>query len=214
MARTTNPRNLTAELRDAIIEGDFVPNQRLVEADLSAQFDASRGAIRAALFDLAGEGLVERIQNRGSRVRAITIEEAIEITEVRLTVEGLCASKAAERITDEQIREFQELRKEILNSVENGDIFGYSRLNQHLDQRIREIANQQTAVDVLERLRAKSVRHQFRLSLQPGRAVISAQEHAAIIDAVISRDPVKAESATRTHMRSLIAALHRETQAS
>src|SRR5213078_2286572 len=90
-------RSAVAAIRDAIVHGEFVPNQRLVEADLSEQFEASRATVRSALVELANEGLVERVQNRGARVRAVSLAEAIEITEVRMALEGLCAAKAAER---------------------------------------------------------------------------------------------------------------------
>ena len=88
-------------IRAAIADGEFAPNQRLVEADLSERFGASRGSIRTALVELASEGLVERVQNRGARVRAVSLAEAIEITEVRMALEGLCAAKAATRLTDD-----------------------------------------------------------------------------------------------------------------
>ncbi|MGH8880078.1 MAG: GntR family transcriptional regulator, partial [Stackebrandtia sp.] len=55
-------------IRDAIINGEFVPNQRLVEADVSERFHASRAAVRAALLELTNQGMVERVQNRGARV--------------------------------------------------------------------------------------------------------------------------------------------------
>jgi DNA-binding GntR family transcriptional regulator len=51
-----------AAIRDAIIKGDFAPNQRLVESDLSEQFGASRSGVRSAPFELANEGLVERVR--------------------------------------------------------------------------------------------------------------------------------------------------------
>jgi len=88
-------RSVVEALRDAIVDGEFAPNQRLVEADLSERFGASRGSIRTALLELGAEGLVERVQNRGARVRAVSLAEAIEITEVRMVLEGLCAAKAA-----------------------------------------------------------------------------------------------------------------------
>ena len=44
---------------------------------------------------------MERVQNRGARVRAVSLTEAIEITEVRMVLEGLCAAKAATRLTEE-----------------------------------------------------------------------------------------------------------------
>jgi DNA-binding GntR family transcriptional regulator len=198
---------LTAAIRRAIIDGDYAPNQRLIEADLSASYGVSRAAIRTALFELASEGLVDRLPNRGSRVRAITVAEAIEILEVRIGVEGLCAAKAAERVTDAEIDELLALRGEIQASVASGGLLEYSRLHQLLDQRIRELSGHATAVALLERLRAQSLRHQFRLSFQPGRAAVSAPEHVAIIDAIVARDPAAAAEATRLHLTSVIAAL-------
>lgn len=198
---------LTRAIRDAIVGGVFAPNQRLIEADLSASFGASRAAVRTALFELANDGLIDRLPNRGSRVRAISLDEAVEILEVRIGIEGLCAEKVAERVTDEEIAEFGRLRIGIIASVESGDLLEYSRLHQLLDQRIREICGHSTAVEILERLRAQSVRHQFRLSFQSGRASVSGPEHIAIIDAVMRRDPAAAAAATRTHLLSVIDAL-------
>jgi DNA-binding GntR family transcriptional regulator len=202
-----SPRlDLTRLLRDAIVSGEFAPNQRLIEADLSTTYGASRAAVRTALLELGAEGLVDRLPNRGSRVRAIPLSEAIEILEVRMNLEGLCAGKAAENITDSEIVEFGTLRAGILAAAES-DLFEYSRLNQELDRRIREMAHHPTAVTILERLRAQGVRHQFRLAFYPGRAAVSAPEHAAIIDAIVARDVARAESTTRAHLRSVIDAL-------
>jgi DNA-binding GntR family transcriptional regulator len=206
MGTTTTRADLTKILRDAIVSGEYAPNQRLIEADLSATYGASRAAVRTALLELAAEGLVDRLPNRGSRVRAIPLTEAIEILEVRMNLEGLCAAKAAENITDAEIAEFTRLRADILTAADS-DLFEYSRLNQVLDRRIREIADHPTAVAILERLRAQGVRHQFRLAFYPGRAAVSAPEHAAIIDAITSRDAPRAEAETRTHLASVIQAL-------
>ncbi len=205
MTAVTKPP-LTATLRDAIVSGEYAPNQRLIEADLSASYGASRAAIRTALLELSAEGLVDRLPNRGSRVRAIPLTEAIEILEVRMGLEGLCAAKAAANITDAEVAEFRALRASILAAAES-DLFEYSRLNQLLDRRIREIANHPTAVGILERLRAQGVRHQFRLAFYPGRAAVSAPEHAAIIDAIVAHDPARAEAVTRSHLASVVDAL-------
>ncbi len=203
---TATRTDLTRILRDAIVSGEYAPNQRLIEADLSATYGASRAAVRTALLELGAEGLVDRLPNRGSRVRAIPLAEAIEILEVRMSLEGLCAAKAAENITDAEIAEFTRLRADILTASQS-DLFEYSRLNQHLDRRIREIADHPTAIGILERLRAQGVRHQFRLAFYPGRAAVSAPEHAAIIDAIVGRDAARAEAETRAHLGSVIQAL-------
>jgi len=198
--------DLTKTLRDAIVSGEYAPNQRLIEADLSASYGASRASVRTALLELGAEGLVDRLPNRGSRVRAIPLAEAIEILEVRMGLEGLCAAKAATNISDSEIAEFRTLRADILRAADS-DLFEYSRLNQLLDRRIREIANHPTAVGILERLRAQGVRHQFRLAFYPGRAAVSAPEHAAIIDAIVDHDAARAEATTRAHLGSVVEAL-------
>ena len=65
-----------AQLRQAILHGEMAPAQRLVETELAEQFGVTRASIRAALIDLEAQGLVERIRNRGSRVRVVTVEAA------------------------------------------------------------------------------------------------------------------------------------------
>jgi len=62
----------------------------------------TRASLRQALIDLTADGLVERIPNRGARVRVVTTEEAVAITECRMALEALCAAKAAERVTDDE----------------------------------------------------------------------------------------------------------------
>lgn len=199
--------DVAAAIRAGIVNGDYAPNQRLIEADLVETYGANRAVIRSALVELAAEGLVDRLPNRGARVRSVSLDEAIEIVEVRMGLEGLCAAKAARQITDPEIEEFRRLRADMLAAVTQGELMEYSRLNRVLDQRIEQISGHQTATAILNRLRAQAVRHQFRLSHQPGRAAISAPEHAAIIDAIIARDPELAEAATRAHLRSVIQAL-------
>jgi DNA-binding GntR family transcriptional regulator len=201
------PGSILDAIRDAIATGEFVPDQRLVEADLSARFSASRSAVRSALLQLTNEGLVERVQHRGARVRAISLAEAIEITEVRMVVEGLCAAKAAERLTEAEAAELSLIGSRMVEAVAAGDVLGYSDLNQQLHRRIREFSGQTTAEGVLERLRAQGVRHQFRLAIRPGRPAVSLPQHQAIIEAICAHDPAAAEQAARRHLASVIEAL-------
>jgi len=201
---TTDQQDLTARVRDAILRSDFAPHQRLIEADLSDRFEASRASVRTALLELAGEGLVERLPNRGARVRAISVEEAIEIVEVRMGLEELCARKAAENLSDEDAAELAALRARIAEAAGRGDLVGYAALNQEMDRRLRDLSGHVTATQLLERLLAQSARHQFRLAYHPGRINQSAPEHIAIIDAVLARDPDAAAAATRHHLQGIV----------
>ena len=198
-------------LRQAILGGDMAPGQRLVEEELAGMLAVTRASLRAALFDLAAEGLVERIPNRGARVRAITLDEAIAITECRMALEGLCAAKAAERITASAAARLRQLGEDMERSVADGEPLKYSALNHELHRLIREISAQTIAAGLLERLNGQLVRHQFQLSLRPGRPQASLPEHLAMIAAIAGRRPAEAEEATRRHLHSVITAL-RETE--
>ncbi|HEV2778969.1 MAG TPA: GntR family transcriptional regulator [Actinophytocola sp.] len=197
---------LTA-LRKAIGAGDMVPGQRLVEAELAELFGVTRASVRAALLELTAAGLVERVPNRGARVRLVTVPEAVAITECRMVLEGLCAAKAAELGTDEQIAELISLGEAMRRAVADGEPMKYSALNRDLHARVREIAAQPVASELLDRLQGQLVRHRFRLALRAGRPAKSLSEHLAIIAAIADRDPAGAEAAARAHLRSVIDAL-------
>src|SRR6266852_8860804 len=91
-------------LREAIASGQFHPNERLVEAAVATRLGVGRTAVRAALVRLDQEGLVTLELNRGARVRLISDREALEIEEVRATLEAMLARRAAARISAEGLR--------------------------------------------------------------------------------------------------------------
>ncbi|MGO8889748.1 MAG: GntR family transcriptional regulator [Streptosporangiaceae bacterium] len=201
-------RRLAGErLRRAILAGDMAPGQRLVEEELAGLFGVTRASLRGALFDLAADGLAERIPNRGARVRAVTMAEAVAISECRMALEGLCAAKAAERVTGPQAGRLRQLGARLEEAVAAGEPLKYSALNHELHKAVREISGQQVAAALLERLNGQLVRHQFQLSLRPGRPQQSLPEHLAIIAAITAGRPAQAEQATRRHLRSVITAL-------
>ena len=204
MPDSTDVRTL---LRDAILRGAYAPRQRLIEADLAAEYGASRFTLRNALIQLEAEGLVELQPNRGARVREIDIEEAIEITEIRQSVESIVAARAAERVDDEQIAYLRRLGEEMQEAVDGNELMRYSDLNSALHGTLREIAGHSAADRVLAQLHGQMVRHQFQLFLVPGRPSTSLPEHLAIIEGVCTRDPEAAREAMARHVGSVITTL-------
>jgi DNA-binding GntR family transcriptional regulator len=194
-------------LRKALLDGDLVAGQRLVEPDLAQAFGVSRSSIRAALIDLAVDGLVERVPNKGARVRVVPIEEAIAINECRMVLDGLCAAKAAERASDVEVGELRELGRRMGRAVEDGEPLKYSALNFELHRGIRRISRQAVATHLLERLHEQVTRHQFRLALRPGGPQTWLPEHLAIIEAIARHDPIAAETAARSHLANIVTAL-------
>ena len=195
------------ELRAAILRGDFVPRQRLVEAELCEQYNARRFAVRAALSALEAEGLIERQPNRGARIREISLGEAIEISEIRMVVEGLVAARAAERVTAKEKTQLKAIGRRMRTAVREREAAVYRDLNAELHSTLREIAKHETASRIIAQLHGQMVRHQFALSRVPGRSAVSLGQHESIIKAVIERDSAGAEAAMREHIGSVIEAL-------
>lgn len=194
-------------VRRAILDGEYLPGERLVEASLCERFGVSRFLVRTALQDLAAEGLVEVRRNRGAHVRKVSISEAVEITEVRMAVEGLVAGRAATLVTDDECSDLDEIGLLMQRAVTAGEFRRYSELNQRLHSAIRDIAAHRTANTIIETMHGQLVRHQYALSLLPGRPEASLPQHLRIIEAIRARNPQEAETAMREHIASIIEAL-------
>ena len=194
---------VTEALRAAILNGEYAPKQRLVEIDLCERFSTSRFILRAALQELSAQGLVEFQRNRGARVREVSLEEAIEITEVRILLEGHLAARAAERASRTDVAMLRGLVKDMRTAVGKSELLAYSDLNARLHAAIRDIAAHETAARLLRQLRDQTVRHQFSLSLVPGRPKVSLPQHEAIVAAIIAHKPQEAQQAMHEHLQSV-----------
>jgi DNA-binding GntR family transcriptional regulator len=199
-------------LRAAISRGELSPGHRLVEAELAEQIGVNRSSVRLAIDALIAEGLVERIPNRGARVRVVSTDEAVAITECRMPLEGLLARKAAERITDAEAERLRAHAHAMADAVDSGDLLKYSDQIQQLYGMVHDAARHPVAAGLVDRLQAQLVRHQFRLSLRPGRPRVSLGELTALAGAVADRDADRAEATAVSHFRSVIAALTEPTR--
>jgi DNA-binding GntR family transcriptional regulator len=208
MADTVDAEPPVADrLRADIISGALLPGERLIEVALSERYSVGRAAVRAALVELDGEGLVQREANRGATVRRVSLTEAIEITEARGVLEGLIARLAAERATDDERDELGAIVESMEQAVQSGALAEYSAINRTFHQRLREIARHQVAETLVDNLRNRAVHHQYRLSTISGRAEESLPQHRAIAQAVVAGDAGAAEAAMRAHLDSVAAVL-------
>ncbi len=198
-------------MRAAIVTGRLLPNERLVEADLTRRLGVGRSAVRAALARLEHEGLVELEPHRGARVRRVALGEAIEILQARVALEGLAVRQAAARATAADVHELRAILAEMRRVLDAGDLLAASDANALLHDRLRRIGGHATANRLISELRSQLVRFEYRTILVPGRSGRSLAEHTAIVDAVAAADPDAAEAAMRAHLSHVGDAL-RQTQ--
>ena len=104
-------------LRGAIVEGRLKPGERLMEVQLAEQLGVSRTPVREAIRKLELEGLVVMLPRKGAYVANMSLKDLIDVLEIRASLEGLAASLAAERITDEDIKKLE------VYSYSNGNVY-------------------------------------------------------------------------------------------
>lgn len=98
---------VTASIREAILNGQLEPGQKLVERELCASLGISRTLLREALPQLQAEGLIKSVAHKGPSVALIDAEEVGEIYQVRRVLEGLAVREFALNATDNQVRQLR-----------------------------------------------------------------------------------------------------------
>lgn len=195
------------DLRKAIVSGELLPGERLLEEDLSARLGLGRAAVRMALVRLEHDGLVHRERHRGATVRRVSESEAVEILEARAALEGLAARHAARNADDAAVGELRGIVAEMQELRERGDLLAVSNANARLHALILDVSRHQTARRLSQTLSSQLVRFQYRTVLLPGRSEHSYAEHTEIVEAIAAHDPEAAEQAMRRHLSRVAEAL-------
>ncbi|MDA8266176.1 MAG: FCD domain-containing protein [Actinomycetota bacterium] len=142
-------------------------------------------------------------------MRSIGEREAVQITEARAVLEGLAARHAAIAATDHDLSAIQAIHAEMGPQVERGDLWAYLDANRRLHACIVKACGHATAQRLLDVLNAQLVRFQYRtIFLAPGRAQQSLDEHTDLVEALVQRDPDRAEAAMTRHLGNVAMTLH------
>jgi DNA-binding GntR family transcriptional regulator len=102
--------SITADLKAALLTGQFKPGSELIQADLAERYSVSRIPVRDALRELSEEGLVVIGQNGNARVIALSREETAELYDLRVLLECDCLERAALRLDDAVLKDIDRLR--------------------------------------------------------------------------------------------------------
>lgn len=196
-------------LKHAILEGEYLPSQRLVESKLASAFGVSRHNVRVALDRLQSDGLVVLEPNRGASVATLTLPQALDVLQAREALEVGVARLAAVRMDDVVVDELRRHVATMREALASAEYDRYSQTNKAFHGLIYRASGNVTLPELIEQLRLRLVRLQLRTILIPGRGEQSLTEHEAILRAMEARDPEAAERALRGHMANLRAAIQK-----
>lgn len=184
-----------------ILSGKYQRGEILTELKLSEIMGVSRTPVREALRRLEQEHLIEDT-NKGSVVLGITEEDLKDIYEIRMNIEGMAAYRAAERITDEQIKELKELLdlQEFYSSKNDADHI--KGVDNHFHELVYRYSGSTVIYDTLTPLHKKVQKYRKASVEDTNRSLNSLKEHRAILQALENHDPELAKKVVIDHVNN------------
>jgi DNA-binding GntR family transcriptional regulator len=204
---------VTAEIRRRIMSGELVQGERLVEDRLASALGVSRNPVRESIRVLAVEGFVQVVPRIGATVATLSAEEAEELFDVRMAIEGLAARLAA-RKRKHSPEAAERLRQVLLTAkeaVENGRLEQVADMNTAFHLAVGEAAGNSYLNLMMTPL---LMRAQWVFSQTAAlRAPHSWSEHLSLCDAISAGDEDEAQARAVAHVaaarRSYLAAVGR-----
>lgn len=201
-------------LKTMIMERKLLPGDKIPQEKLARDLGISRTPLISSLKFLEKEKLVESKPRRGFFVRIFSDKEMVNIFELREVLEGLAARRAAQSITDGQIKTIKAFFQDYRNSREIIDIKGYAKEDRRFHNFVVEVSAKEFLKSILENYNIITYSYQFVSTseglVRPPDDTI--EEHLAVIEAIGKRDADSAEKLMRRHLRKTIAYLERKIE--
>lgn len=199
IARRVLREEIKEYLIDAILRGTLKPGDRIVETRIAHELGVSQTPVREALRDLELLGFVTSEPFRGTRVRAFTHEELVQIYPIRAAIEGVAARAAATRITTEQLLVLEEQIDRMREASELGDEATAIEADIAFHRIIVEASGNRLLQQFWTSL---SLATTTFLTFSVHRRAIEglAARHEPILEALQARDPDLAEAVMRRHI--------------
>lgn len=153
--------SVAQRLQEDILSGNLRPGEWLKQADLENRYEANRFEVRMALSALRAKHLLDHTPNQGYRVINPSDRERSELYEVRTILETAAARLAAQRSTDDDLAELDEIVAKFAHAIDNGSRADLSQLNMDFHNRFNRISGNLLLANQIQELRERGV---------PGRA--------------------------------------------
>ncbi|MFL6122475.1 GntR family transcriptional regulator [Actinophytocola sp.] len=200
-ARRNLREEITQTLRAAVISGQLRPGVVYSAPSLATQFGVSATPVREAVLDLANEGLVEIVRNKGFRVTGLSEKDLDELSELRALVEVPTVRRIAEAgVPRPVIEELRPLAAEIEAAAARGDLIAHVTADMEFHLTLLALAGNQHLVETVRSLRARSRVYGLRSLADRDALVPSAHEHAELLDLLAAGDADGAEDLMRRHI--------------
>ncbi|QPQ23662.1 GntR family transcriptional regulator [Lonsdalea populi] len=195
--------------KQLLVTLSYKPGEYVNTAQVMNALDMGRTPVNQAIHRLANEGLLQVIPRKGVMVSPLSINDALELIDVRLANESLCIRLACQRATGAQLSELSELNHQIEAACQARDLIQMMTLDHQFHQMLAQIAGNSTLTDILSVLHARAQRFWASTLSRERHMQEVVEEHRAVIEALMRQDAAAAEAAMEAHILSFRHALLR-----
>jgi len=201
---TSSPRNdfeRTLEILEyKILSGVLNPRERLIERELTEEYNISTGTVRKILKELVVKNLARHVPNRGAVVTEPTPKEVEDIYHTRMLLENHAIESVIANIDTEQLKKIEEYEVNFEKELKDKNLRGILNYNRLFHQSIFEACGNTIISDILDQLRNRSRiwYHYIRGNAQ--HLEKSVEDHRAMIDCLHSGNAVRLKKINKNHL--------------
>ena len=195
-------KQVVETIRSAIMEGVWLPGDRLGERELCDQTGVSRTLIREALRQLETEGIVESIPNRGLFVATVSAKDAEDLYGVRATLEAFAGRLVATQSDEEVKHKLRRTLEDLTHASKKEDIRALMNAKSEFYTLLFWATGNDLLCEMLRNLHARTALLRATTLSDPGRASSSSKEIAKIVRAIEKGDADGAATACEAHVQS------------
>ncbi|MBC9724325.1 GntR family transcriptional regulator [Streptomyces sp. TRM68367] len=200
-ARKPSHRERVADaLRAALIAGELRPGEIYSAPALAARFGVSATPVREAMLDLAKEGLVDTVPNKGFRVTAVSEKQLDEYTHIRSLIEIPTTTALTTTADPAALEALRPVAQDIVTAAATGDLIAYIEADLRFHLGLLTLAGNDHLVEVVRDLRRRSRLYGLATLAESGRLEASAKEHLELLDALLARDPEQVHEVMTRHL--------------
>jgi len=184
-------------IREAILNGELKPGEKVAEPELAERFGISRTPIREAFRQLESEGYLTVVPRKGAVVTALSERAVEEFYAIKSILEGYAAQISADKMTEKDITKLETLNERLKILAEQGDVKTFFKIhNEFHDVFINASGNEKLA-EIIHQMLLRFNRFRLASIALPGRMEMSVKEHDALIKAFRRKDGATADALVR-----------------